>query len=191
MKLVTDFSPLVAKWVAERIPGVEDFGPCQALGVTDEDDNLIGGVVFHDFQPQWANIQVSFAGERADWLTARLITAILSYAFDQLDCARITSLTPKRNRRARQFLMKFGFRHEGTIRKGFGTDDSIISGLLKTEWQEHHFNRGKISRPSASRPRSDATGQRSGRGEHRDGDGATAFEHDRDSRAERLYVLRR
>ncbi len=143
MRLATGFDAVVAQWVADRIPGVDGFGPCAALGVVDTQDNLVAGVVFHDYQPQYANIQVSFASERADWLTPRLLRSILSYPFQQLGVARITTLTPKRNRAARQFLRKFGFFHEGTIRKGFGDDDAIVSGLLKTEWLEHRLNHGK------------------------------------------------
>jgi RimJ/RimL family protein N-acetyltransferase len=139
LRLLTGFDEIVAQWVAARIPGVDSFGPCAAIGVVDGEDNLIGGVVYHDYQPQWANIQVSFAGDRADWLTSRLIRGIMHYPFYQLGTARITTLTPKRNKAARQFLMKFGFRHEGTIRKGFGTDDTIISGLMRTEWEDHRF----------------------------------------------------
>lgn len=136
----------MAAYVAHRIPGIEDFGPCSALGVVDETNRLIGGVVYHDYQPQWGNIQVSFASDRSDWLTVRLIRAIMAYPFDQLGVNRITSLTPKRNRQARQFLQKFGFRLEGNIRKGFGTDDCIVSGLMRSEWKAHRFN-GKRHTP--------------------------------------------
>ncbi len=36
---------------------------------------------------------------------------------------------------ARRFLDAFGFRREGLVRKGFGDDDAMISGLLKREWE--------------------------------------------------------
>jgi RimJ/RimL family protein N-acetyltransferase len=146
MKLLSGpFSPLVAQWVADQIGHGLDWGPCEAIGVVDKDDNLIGGVVFNQYQPQYRNIEVSFAAIRPNWLTPSLVTGILSYAFDQLDCNRITSLTPKKLRRARQFLQKFGFKHEGTVRSGYGDDDCIISGLLKSEWQVHRFNKGRVN----------------------------------------------
>lgn len=141
MKLVSGpFSPLVAQWVGERIARDVEWGPCQAIGVVDKDDNLIAGVVFSNHQPHFRNIEVGFAADRANWLTPNLARAILSYPFDQLGCERITTLTPKRNRAARQFLQKFGFVLEGNVRKGFGDDDMIISGLLKSEWDGHRYN---------------------------------------------------
>lgn len=139
------WSPVVAQWVADQIGHGLDWGPCEAIGVVDKNDNLIGGVVFNAYQPQYRNIEVSFAAIRSDWLTPSLVRGIVGYAFDQLDCARITSLTPKKNRKARQFLQKFGFVHEGTIRKGYGDDSTIISGLLAEEWRAHRFSRGRVS----------------------------------------------
>jgi RimJ/RimL family protein N-acetyltransferase len=150
LKLVSQpFSAEIARWVADQVGGA-DWGPCEAIGVADKDDNLIGGVVFNNYQPQYRNIEVSFASIRANWLTPTLCTGILSYAFDQLGCNRITSLTPKRNRRARQFLQKFGFCHEGTIRYGYGNDHTIISGLLASEWAEHRFNRNRVNEQAKS-----------------------------------------
>jgi RimJ/RimL family protein N-acetyltransferase len=150
LRLVLGHDADVAAYVAHRIPGVDDFGPCAGLGVVDSEGRLVAGVVFHDYQPQFGNIQVSFASDRADWLTPSLVRAIMRYPFTQLKVNRITTLTPKRNRRARQFLKKFGFRLEGVIRKGFGTDDCMVSGLMRTEWESHRFNGQKQATSSSS-----------------------------------------
>lgn len=151
MRLALGFDEDVARYVASRIPGVTDFGPCSAIGVIDSHDRVAGGVVFHDYQPQFGNIQVSFASERSDWLTPKLLRGIMNYAFGQLACVRITCLTPKKNREARQFLQKFGFQVEGKVRKGFGEDDCIISGLLRSEWENHRFNRRASKSPEEPR----------------------------------------
>lgn len=150
MKLVSGFDALVSEWVGRKITGESHvWGPHTAIGVVDKDDTLIGGVVFNNYRPEFGNIEVSFASDRADWLTPRLVRGILHYPFYQLGCQRITSVTPKRNRPARQFLQKFGFKHEGTIRRGLGDDDAIISGLLLKEWQEHRFH-GRKSQSTRS-----------------------------------------
>ena len=137
MRLILDQSDAVAAWVAERIPhmaSAADFGPCAAIGVAGADGRPLGGVVFSNWQPRFANIEVSFASESPRWLTRNLIRAILAYPFDQLACARLTAITPKKARPARAFLDHFGFKREGVIRKGFGADDAIVSGLLRREW---------------------------------------------------------
>lgn len=145
--------------MADQIGHGLDWGPCEAIGVVDKHDNLVGGVVFNQYQPQYRNIEVSFASNRSDWLTPSLVTGIMRYPFSQLGAARITSLTPKRLRPARQFLSKFGFKHEGTIRRGYGDDDCIISGLLESEWRVHRFNKDRVSEQTsaACRPRPGST----------------------------------
>lgn len=150
MRLVSGiWSQPVAQWVAEQIGRGIEWGPCEAIGVADTQDNLIGGVVFNNYQPHFGNIEVSFASIRRDWLTPKLVAGILAYPFDQLGVRRITCLTPKRNRAARQFLKKFGFVEEGNVRGGFGDDDMIVSGLLASEWRKHKFH-GKAQASSGT-----------------------------------------
>mgnify|MGYP001809820792 CR=1 FL=1 len=150
MKLVSGiWSQPVAKWAADQIGRDIEWGPCEAIGVVDSQDTLIAGVVFSNYQPHFRNIEVSFAAIRRDWLTANLARGILSYPFDQLKVSRITCLTPKRNRAARQFLKKFGFVEEGNVRGGFGNDDMIVSGLLESEWRKHRYH-GKTQAPGST-----------------------------------------
>jgi RimJ/RimL family protein N-acetyltransferase len=138
MRLIWDRPSDVAAWVASQIPqmsGGHDFGACQAVGVIGEDGRLLGGIVFHNWQAGFRNIEVSFASSTSRWLTRNLLRQILAYPFDQLQCQRITALTPKKNAQARKFLDGFGFKREGVVRRGFGNDDMIVSGLLAREWR--------------------------------------------------------
>jgi len=138
MRLVLGRDAEVADWVGRRIPHVgsgEAFGPCAAIGVAAEDGQLQGGVVFSNWQPGCRSIEASFASETPRWLTRRIIGAILAYPFDQLDCQRITAVTPRRAKAARRFLDAFGFKREGLVRKGFGDDDAVVSGMLRREWE--------------------------------------------------------
>jgi RimJ/RimL family protein N-acetyltransferase len=146
MRLVLGQDRDVAAWVAARTPHMGEgalFGPCAAIGVADEAGRPLGAVVFSNFQPGFGSIEVSFAADTPRWLTRPLIGAILSYPFVQLDCQRLTAVTPRKARRARRFLDRFGFKREGVVRKGFGTDDAIISGLLRTEWLGSKWNRSR------------------------------------------------
>lgn len=153
MRLVYGEDQLVAAWVAARIPhmarwGTADFGPCQAIGVAAEDGEPLAGVVYHNYRPHTRDIELSFASASPKWLTRRLIVGLMSYPFSQLDCQRVTGVTPKRSRAAREFLDKFGFKREGVIRRGFGDDDAIISGLLKHEWERSRWVRARTAEPN-------------------------------------------
>jgi RimJ/RimL family protein N-acetyltransferase len=144
---------LVAYWVAARIPHMEsgaDFGPCKAIGVENSRGELIGGVVYHNYMPVVGNIELSFAADTAKWLTRPIICGLLSYPFDQLQCQRVTGVTPRRATSARRFLDQFGFKREGCVRRGFGTDHAIISGLLREEWQASKWAKPRTRRQESA-----------------------------------------
>lgn len=141
----------MADWVAARIPFMidgADFGPCAAIGTMNSEGQLLGAVLFTNHQPRFGNIEVSFASASPRWLTKSALTVILSYPFDQLRVGRITAITPKQSAGARQFLDSFGFKREGVVRSGFGTDDAIISGLLEKEWRRSRFNLHRVDPPA-------------------------------------------
>ncbi len=136
MRCVWGQDEAVAEWVSARIPHMagDDFGPCRAVGVASQNGRALAGVVFSNYQPKCRSIELSFAAETPRWLSRRLICEILAYPFDQLGCQRLTTITPRKARPARRFLDAFGFKREGLVRKGFGDDDAVISGLLQREW---------------------------------------------------------
>ncbi len=148
MRLLLGYDAAVAAFVGERIKYVgsgEAFGKCTAIGVIDHTNEIVAGVVFHGYVPRVRSIDVSFAAETPRWLTRRLASGILAYPFTQLDCVRITTPTPRKNRRARKFVEQFGFKREGLIRKGFLDDDAVVSGLLASEWAQSRFNVQKLA----------------------------------------------
>ena len=140
MRLVIGHDAAVASFVAMLIPQVQrGFGECAAIGVA-HGDTLLGGVVYHDFQPECRAIQLSFGAVDSRWLIGppgdrrAIVRGLLAYPFEQLRLNRVWGLTPKKNRRARAVIDGLGFKREGVARAGFGDDDAIISGLLRREW---------------------------------------------------------
>lgn len=151
MRLLFGRDADVAHWVACHIDGLapyvgqfpygQVFGAATAIGVVDKTGQLVGGVVYHNWNPIAGNIELSFAATSPKWLTRDIVRALLRYAYGQLGCQRVTAITPRRGTRARRFLDQFGFKREGCIRRGFGTDHAIVSGLLREEWDAHRLNR--------------------------------------------------
>jgi RimJ/RimL family protein N-acetyltransferase len=141
LKLHLGADAFVAQWVAEHIPHMRGgaFGPCVGMAVLSERGEMMGGVVFHNFDPHVRSIEVSGASVSPRWLTRPLISLILSYPFEQLKCRRITTITPRRNEAARRFNRKLGYKQEGLVRRGFGNDDAIIYGMLAGEWRRGRY----------------------------------------------------
>jgi len=121
----------IAKWVCERIPHVESFSNMKTIGVMDETGNPLGAVVYHEYRDH--DIQMSCAADSSRWLTRNILATIFEYPFSQLQCNRVTALTPLRNKHTRQFLEKTGFKQEGIMRRGFNDDDCVIYGMLREE----------------------------------------------------------
>ena len=169
MRLLFGEDKGVAHWVAERIPHArvripyfppgEVFGPAAAIGVA-RGDELVAGVVFHNYDPFVRSIEVSCAAASPRWANRRVFSDLLRYPFSQLDCRRITAVTPRRAppgaTSPRKFLEGLGFVREGSIRFGFGDQNAIVYGLLAEDWAAHPLCRGALSRGEEIGPRAAA-----------------------------------
>lgn len=125
----------VSEFVRGRIRHMEDrqFGPCSALGVVDKDRNLLGGVVFHSYRPQDGDIEMSAAFDHPRWAMPHTLRRLFQYPFVQLGCGRMTTITPRANKRARRFDEGLGFKLEGVIRKAVMGQDACVYGMLRSE----------------------------------------------------------
>ena len=120
----------IAEFVRQRIPNMgTGFGDCTAIGVI-RNKKLLGGVVYHEHQPQYKTIMVSYAFDSPAWAMPAVLGSICAYPFIQLGCNRMTTLVPKKNKRSRRFIEGTGFKLEGCIRKGYGNDDMMIYGMM-------------------------------------------------------------
>lgn len=133
MHLLGGCDGYVATWVAHRIPYVRrGFNNCVALGLTDDNHNLICGVVYHDLD-EGINIQMSIAAESPNWCNRKSLRWFFHYPFEQLKLKRVTALTSSSNLNTQKMLERLGYQLEGVIRQGYNTDDCLVYGLLRSE----------------------------------------------------------
>ncbi|WP_141339700.1 GNAT family protein [Bradyrhizobium sp. USDA 3458] len=142
----------IAQMVQSRIPHMRDsngFGSCVAIGVVRR-GVLLGGAVFHNFRGH--DIEMSAAFDRPDWCLPGTMRGLYDYPFNQLGCTRMTTITARGNKHAREIDERMGFKLEGVIRKGISpTEDAFVFGMLKSEcrWIKDRSH-GKIE-PDAAR----------------------------------------
>ncbi len=131
---------MVLPWMAERIQGLhgrvlgDDKTLATAFGVLGG-DRIVGGVAFafwHD-SPEGGDIEVSSVFEPGARVTPRMWRHLYGYAFVQLNCRRISCQTTRRNKAARQHAERMGFRLEGVRREGWGRQDLMLYGLLRSD----------------------------------------------------------
>lgn len=134
MQLVYGCDAQVAAWVEQLMPafaGDDHFGVCTAIGIA-EGSQLIAGAVFHNYRGH--DIEISFAATDPRWASRQRIRAIFGYPFHQLGVVRLTTVTGRKNKRARKLDEGLGFKLEGVLRKGYdGQQDAMIYGLLREE----------------------------------------------------------
>ncbi len=136
----------VERWVRDRIPHVDNFGPSSSLGVVNDKGALIAGVVYHDFQPDYRSVQLSMAAHNPRWAKRDVIAALLHYPFGQLGCYRVFTLTPANNTMALRVNSHIGFQREGVADSMFGPNsDGVMMRLLKPEYETLYVrdNHGK------------------------------------------------
>lgn len=140
MKLVSDNSPGVAAWVAQRIPGLErGFGPCAAIGIADAGGNAVAGFVFHDLQtwPDGATMQLSLASDSPRWLFNRrsLSRAILYYPFYTQGVWKLWTAIPHTSERTLKLGQTFGFTREAMLVDQFGRKKhAMISRMFRKDY---------------------------------------------------------
>ncbi len=141
MNLLYGHNDVVAAWVAAHIPGCErGFDRPVAIGVLDG-ERLIGGTVFHNYQPEAGVIEMSSAGASPRWLSRPMLKAIFGYVFDQIACQMVVMRVSERNERMIGIARKFGF--DGTlIPRLRGRDEAEwIFTLTDEQWRQHPLAR--------------------------------------------------
>jgi len=127
-------SEFVARWTADLIPHVSDFGPCIAIGVV-SGDRLIAGVVYHDYQEQHGTIQLSMAAISPLWATKENIAELLRYPFEQLGCYKVFTAMPADNEKALKVNAHIGFKREAVLAHSFGKGrHAVIMRMLLPDY---------------------------------------------------------
>lgn len=138
MKLAFGFDREIAGWVTERLPHVNDFGDCRAIGVI-SGGQLIAGVVYNEYQEQYGTIAVSVAADTPRWAAKGIIRAMLHYPFQQLNVNKVWSAMMHTNERAIRFNKGLGFTQEAVLKDHFGIGQhAVITRMLKSDFTRRY-----------------------------------------------------
>jgi RimJ/RimL family protein N-acetyltransferase len=137
MDLLYGHNEVVAAWVAAHIPGCErGFDKPVSIGVV-ENERLIGGTVFHNYQPEAGVIEMSSAGTDPRWLSRKMLAAIFGYVFDQAGCQLVVMRVSERNGRMVKIAEKFGFDGHLIPRLRGRDEAEWIFTLTDDQWRQH------------------------------------------------------
>lgn len=130
----------MAAWVANRIDECDrGFGECQALGVIREGE-IVAGLVFHNWQPQWGTIEISGAAESPRCMSRQIISDALKYPFSF--CQMVVAQCDL-NSAAHKLMKRLGA-DEYVIPRLRGFDrEGVILTLTREQWQAGKFYKGQ------------------------------------------------
>jgi RimJ/RimL family protein N-acetyltransferase len=130
---------LVADFVARMIPhvGARGFDKCRAIGIVNDDDELVAGILFHLLSPAAGIMEITIAALPGhQWLT-RSTLALYRYPFLQQGCQMVVATVPASDERSLRILAVMGFelvKH----RRLFGRHmDGVIASLTYEDWLEN------------------------------------------------------
>jgi RimJ/RimL family protein N-acetyltransferase len=135
---------LVADFVAALIPSVRERGfpkASKAIGVI-EDNKLIAGLVYHNFDPAAGVIEMSGAALPGKyWLTSETLRRIYDYPFLDAGCQMVLMRVAEENRSLLRVLSAIGYAFK-TIERLLGpTKNGVICTLTFEAWYDNKFNK--------------------------------------------------
>lgn len=133
-----DYEAEARRFVADQLPHVGAFAPThRAMAwIRDKDEDtveILGGVVLCRRGGGYdAELSIAILPECK--VTRSHIKDLFFTAFTGFGLTRLTCFVARKNSRARRFVERLGFRHEGTLKRGYdGVQAAIVYGMTKED----------------------------------------------------------
>jgi len=124
----------IAHFVEMRIPNCRPFDGNIATMPMLRGGEMVGAVIFHNYDARARNVEVAIAADTPRWLSRERLELIFDVAFNQIGVRRITARVDTSNTRSRKLAEGLGFQLEGLLRKAaVDGGDVLIYGLLREE----------------------------------------------------------
>lgn len=143
LRYVYGYDTLVSQFVASLIPHCRrGFGPnAKTIGVIDEQDRLIAGLVYHNYDPEAEIIEISGAATTARWLSRGMVARMHQYPFHQCGCQMVAMRIPADNERLLRQLAVYDYVFT-KVGRLFGRErDGVLATLTFEDWAANRFNK--------------------------------------------------
>ena len=144
VKFVFGYDAEVAHFVAQLMPeSTRDFPPsAKAIGIVEEDGGeLIAGVVYHNWEPEAAIIEISGAAlPGRNWISRETLRTSFGYPFFQLGIQMIVQRTRAEDTRLLRQLAALGYYFIPVPRMFGRGKDGVLCCLTFEDWIGNKFN---------------------------------------------------
>jgi RimJ/RimL family protein N-acetyltransferase len=130
----------IANWCASHIGLTRPFQPpYRVMGVFDEE--LVGAVVFNNWQPEAGVIELHSAATTPRWLTRRVLWEMFNYVFNVAGCQMAVTRVSERNARLLRIFTAYGFEHVTIPRLRGREEAERIFWLTDDAWKRNGFHK--------------------------------------------------
>lgn len=135
----------LAKMVADRIwPGAgRDFGNCRAIAVM-EGEKLAAGLIYHNWYPDGAVIEISGAAWIKGWLTRAVLEVMYGYPFIDCGCQAVIQRVSDADKAQHRMLKAYGAEHYRIPRLRGRDEAENIFVTTDDAWRNNRFNKGRV-----------------------------------------------
>ena len=144
VSLLVGQDQFVTDWLKDKVPGCSDgWDNYTAIGMHDG-DNLIGGVVYSNWNPNFGIVELAAAATSPRWLTRRTLSDIFIFPFEVLKVRLCLLNVSETNHRMRSIAERAGFTPHLIPDLRADGEGNIVYTLHKRDWDA-----GKLKRVPA------------------------------------------
>lgn len=112
----------------------------KAIGIANDDNELIAGLVYFNYHPEAGTIEVSIdALPKQRWLTQETLAIMFQYPFLDCKCQMLITKTSARSEHVQRMLAMMNFKLILIPRAGGRHEDGVLALLTYEDWLEAKF----------------------------------------------------
>lgn len=112
----------------------------KAIGIVDDDNELIAGIVYFHYNPEAGTIEMSVeALPKRHWLTRSTLAVMFQYPFLHCGCQMLMTRTSARSEHVLRMLAAMNFQLIRIPRAGGRTEDGVLGLLNYEDWINGKF----------------------------------------------------
>ena len=112
----------------------------RAIGIANEDNELIAGIVYFNYNPEAGTIEMSIeALPKQRWLTRETLAIMFQYPFLHCNCQMLMTKTLARSKHVLRMLKAMNFTLIRIPRSGGRNEDGFICLLTYEDWLANKF----------------------------------------------------
>lgn len=115
-----------------------EFDKFSTMAVT-VDGKLVGGTVYHNYQPEAGVIELSSYSRDPRWLSRVVVNHMFHFPFALLGCQMVVLRVARSNVRMRRIAQRFGFKEHYIPRLRGRDEGEFIYTFTDDAWEQHHL----------------------------------------------------